>query len=244
MIEKIKNNFLGIITAILLALLFLMSPSFRFSKYNPDIENNTDPNFLEITNQLELINYKLIDKSYAFQEYVIPRLVFNAYPENISFKHDLNCSVYEIEVDINQIDNIKEKLIKIKADQKKEFDDDVKSGEISFSQIYLYKNSVPFLKNGQINLDIANKYIDLCASENSLAKIKEQNAEVLGDFDFFWSIMGYIPYPTRAYPILINKGAFKSRIKIIVFDGFDWWYYSRFPRNPISTPDSVSHIIN
>lgn len=243
MIEKKNNDFLGIITTILLILLFLISPSFRSSIDNPDFENNIDPNFLEITNQLELINYKLISKSYAFQEYVIPRLVFNAYPESVSFKYDLNCSVYEIEVDTSQIDNIKEKLIKIKADQKKDYDDDVINKEISSSKIYIYRNSIPYLENGKINLDIAKKYIDFCASENSLAKIKEQNVEVLGDFDFFGSIIGYIEYPTRAYPILINKGAFKSRIKIIVFDGFDWWYYSGFPRNRFSTPNSVSHII-
>jgi hypothetical protein len=230
MIEKIKNNFLEKITAILLALLFLMSPSFHFSKYNPDIKNNTDPNFLEITNQLELINYKLIDKSYSFQDYVIPRLVFNAYPENISFKHDLNCSVYEIEVDTNQIDNIKEKLIKIKGNQKKEFDNSFGVSLFPRNYIFIYKYSVPFLKNGQIDLDIANKYIDLCASENSLAKITEPNAEILGDIDYFGYFTGRFFYPSRAYPILIKKGAVKSRLKIVVFDGFDWWYYSEFPR--------------
>jgi hypothetical protein len=232
MIEKIKNNFLGIITIFLLALLFLISPSFKFSKYNTASENFIDPDIKEITTQLDLINYKLLNKNYAYQEYKIPRLVFNAYPKKISFKNKLSCSVYEIEINTREINNIREKLIKIKVEQKHDFESNLKSNDLlSRSHYYIYLDSVPLLENGKINLNIANKYIDLCASENALAKIKEPSIEILGDLDYVIGLyMGNIYYPSRAYPVLISKGPVKSRLKIIVFDGLDWWYYVKFSR--------------
>jgi hypothetical protein len=231
MIEKIKNKFLGIITIFLLALLFLISPSFKFSKYDSKGEVVLGPYMQFIIKKLELVNYKLLDRSYTFQNYNIPRLVFNAYPEMISFKDKLYCYSYDIEVNTNEVNKIKEKLMQIKIEQKKEFDDYIKSKSFynRYDPIYFY--SVPFLKNGKFNSVIANKYIDLCASENSLAKIKEPNAEILGDFDFVDEYSeNYENYAMRAYPVLISKGPVKSRLKIIIFDGLDWWYYVKFSR--------------
>jgi hypothetical protein len=237
MIKKIKNNFLGIITTILIILLFLMSPRFKLTKYEPTPED--DPYWSELVSNLELIDYKVLNSGFVEEYYQIPRLVFNAYPEKISLKDNLFCQVYELEIKNNQINNIKEKINRIKDEQKNEYETHMTylKNRTPFSpstpnddRDHLYLYQVPKLENGKINLDIANKYIDLCASENSLAKIKEQDTEVLGDLDFFKYVGDGRSSRYRAYPVLVQKGKEVSTVKIIVFGGLNWWHFKRFSR--------------
>jgi hypothetical protein len=232
--KYIKNKFVGIIVTTLITFLLLMSPSLKFTKYEPTPED--DPYWSELVSNLELIDYKVVNSSFADQYYQIPRLVFNAYPEKISLKDNLLCQVYEIEINNNQINKIKERINKIKDEQKNEYEKYMTyiKNRAPFqpidNQYHIYLYQVPKLENGKINLDIANKYIDLCASENSLAKIKGQDAEVLGDLDFDKYVGDSRGYLFRAYPVLVQKGKEVSTVKIIVFGGLNWWYYKRFSR--------------
>lgn len=141
------------------------------------------------------------------------RLFFFAYPETISLHDWLQCGVFEVRVPIKSLETIK---ARVRALQPTDW--------------YSVVSPNP-RKDDSLQERVANRYIDLCASENDLASGLPSTKQILGDFEGMPKELpnartgdSFKSTPWRIYPILVGQDSTTATLKIIAFNGRDWLY--------------------
>lgn len=240
MILKNKPLIFSIVVFITSIVLWMM-PSDR-DKSSSTEARESDPIIKHLVRELGIQDYKIINQQDVTARYAVWRLVFNAYPHRVLLANRLICYAYEVELKNYDSKKMKKRLELRRERQKYEFENDIKENPdnrpenkpenrldnrpkntyYSYDKkIYQFYNKVP-LKNNEFDVGAANKYINLCASENDLAK-KAKNKTILGDYDFF-EHDGDGNYVHRAYPVVLKGDGETTTLMIVVFAGVGWWY--------------------
>jgi hypothetical protein len=217
------------IVAFITSIVLWMMPS-DMDKSSSTDARESDPIIKHLVRELGIQDYKIINQQKVAARYAVWRLVFNAYPHRVLLASRLVCYAYEVELKNYDSKKMKKRLELRRERQKYEFENDVlknieNSPEKPYFRydikLYDFYNKVP-LKNNQLDVGAANKYINLCASENDLAK-KAKNKTILGDYDFF-ELDGDGNYIQRAYPVVLKDDGETTTLMIVVFAGVGWWY--------------------
>jgi hypothetical protein len=228
MILKNKPLIFSIVVFITSIVLWMMPSDMDKSSSTEAIES--DPIIKHLVRELGIQDSTIINQQEVWVRYPFWRLVFNAYPHRVLLANRLICYAYEVELKNYDIKKMKKRLELRRERQKYEFENDVKNMPEKIAENtyfsydkkkYEFYNKVP-LKDNQLDVGAANKYINLCASENDLAK-KAKNKKILGDYDFF-EHDGDGNYVHRAYPIVLKDDAETTTLMIVVFAGVGWWY--------------------
>jgi len=168
---------------------------------------------LGIADTSTVVKQKLISARFDGYDRGPGRLFFFAYPEIISLHDWLQCGVFEVRIPVKSLATIKARVRALQPNDWYSVISPNPRGDDSLQE------------------RVANRYIDLCASENDLASALPSTKQILGDLEGAPKELpdartgdSFKSTPWRIYPVLVDQDSTTATLKIIAFNGRDWLY--------------------